>query len=413
MIKRGQKKLAYYAECEPTVADRRENKTGRLRFIGNLSKDNMEKINYFFRSENTILAKSIIESFLRNFQTPIHFILYFSQIRNEQEFVELFEKYNYKDYEFWIKGKTNTTEWMWFMKYYVKHPLILLHLSDLKLLDITLMYRLFHFSASNLILHCELCYYYAYVMNHVKYKLGWVCWGNIPAISRFKMPFLKNYIINSFVKKCTKILCLSLADERIIKERFSIHSTVFCPYLENFGKANIPIRTENKILVGNSLYYMDTYLDVAKSLNQFSSLDITFLCAYGPKECYEENKRKIRNILSKSKVQFWEDKVNFNKYIERIRTYSVYICNVKRQTGIGACNACIDNGIKLYLTGGNYEHYTKLGIKVYDFHEQLSEDNFFELSNEVAEKNRSILRQIYGKEMFVKRYTDVIKSFQY
>lgn len=372
----------------------------------------MEKINYFFRSSYTGLSKGIIESFLQNFQVPMHFIIYFKSNRNEQEFVDLFKKYNYTDYEFWINDGTSTKEWTWFVKFYLRHPFILFRPGEWRSVDIGLMYRLIHFHESNLIIHGELVFNYAYALNYVKYKYGWVCWGYIPAAPLFNIPFLKSYIIDHYIKQSTKILCLSLADERIIKERFSVNSTIFCPYLESFKELDFPTRTKNTILIGNSLFYMDSYLDAAKRLGKFFSLDVTFLCAYGTKKHYEKNKSRLKQILSKSEVHFWEDTVTFSKYVERIRTFSVYICNAQRQTGIGACNVCIDNGVKLYLTGSNYEHYTKLGIKVYDFHEQLSEDNFFELSNEVAENNRMILRYIYGKEMFVKRYTDIMESFQ-
>ena len=195
------------------------------------------------------------------------------------------------------------------------------------------------------------------------------------------------------------------------KNDFKIKSALFCPYLSNLTYQYDPQKKkDNKILVGNSKWYIDSYIEIARILSRYSDLDITFLCAYGYDEKYEDKKQEIRELLKNNTVTFWEDKVSKEVYMMRLKSFSVYVCSVMRQTGLGACNASILSGSKLYLAGINLEHYRELGINVFNYKELANytkSEEIFEYTDVIRNENFIQLQKTYCKEMFVKRYSEV------
>ena len=73
-----------------------------------------QKINHLFRGEVSFLSLPIIESFLKNFDRPMHFIIYFEDVHNEDIYVNLFKKYSYNDYELWQCSKPSLLQKMWY-----------------------------------------------------------------------------------------------------------------------------------------------------------------------------------------------------------------------------------------------------------------------------------------------------------
>ena len=372
-----------------------------------------QKINHLFRGEVSFLSLPIIESFLKNFDRPMHFIIYFEDVHNEDIYVNLFKKYSYNDYELWQCSEPSLLQKMWYFSFFAMHPLISRNLSWNKNINIVLLYNIYYKLKGNIILHHELYSSIVHVLNYMYIKKVWVCWGGIPQLSS-KTSLLKITIsgqINKFMKDANMVLCLTTSDRKKIENDFKIKSALFCPYLSNLTYQYDPQKKkDNKILVGNSKWYIDSYIEIARILSRYRDLDITFLCAYGYDEKYENKKQEIRELLKNNTVTFWEDKVSKEVYMMRLKSFSVYVCSVMRQTGLGACNASILSGSKLYLAGINLEHYRELGINVFNYKELANytkSEEIFEYTDVIRNENFIQLQKTYCKEMFVKRYSEV------
>jgi len=274
-----------------------------------------------------------------------------------------------------------------------------------------LLYNIYHKVKDNILLHYGLNFSIVHVLNHMDIKKGWVCWGDIPTLPKtsLAMSMKVSGILYKFITEADCILCLTTTDKKKIDTDFRVNSTVFCPYLPNLIYQYRP-KEMKKILVGNSRWNIDNYIETAKILSMYKGLDITFLCAYGDDYKYKGKKKIIKDLLKNNKVTFWEDMVTQDQYKARMNTFSVYICSKKRQTGLGACNISIISGSKLYLAGVNLEHYNDLGIKVYDYKELESyscSEDIFAYDDATRNKNYEQLASAYGKEMFIKRYSGV------
>lgn len=373
-----------------------------------------QKTNHLFRGEVSFLSLSIIESFLKNFNRPMHFIIYFEDVHNEDLYTDLFRRYNFDDYELWQCSKSSLLQKIWYISFFAVHPLISRSFLNNRNINIALLYNIYNKVEGNIILHHELYSSMVHVLNYMNIDKVWVCWGGIPQISA-KTSLLKMTIsgqINKFMKSANMVLCLTTSDKNKIENDFKITSAFFCPYLmSNLTYQYDPqAKSEKKILVGNSKWYVDSYMEIAHILSRYRDLDITFLCAYGFDEKYEKKKQEISELLKNNKVTFWEDKVSKEEYMIRLKSFSVYVCSVMRQTGLGACNASILSGSKLYLAGINLEHYHELGIKVFSYKELANytkTEDIFEYTDVIRNENFRRLNKTYCKEMFVKRYSEV------
>lgn len=135
------------------------------------------------------------------------------------------------------------------------------------------------------------------------------------------------------------------------------------------------------MLVGNSAFFLKEYDYVAKLLQNVSGLDITFMCSYGRPnpEIYNEWKMQIKqNLEPNNIVSFWEENIPINEYNRRIGEYRVYIAGMERQSGLGAITTAIGSGLKVYITGVNYDYFSEKGLSVCKL-EELQEINFDKL----------------------------------
>jgi len=83
------------------------------------------KINHFLCGDILFHSLNMIETFLENFDRPMHFIVFFETSHNEELYTELFKKYGYTDYEFWRCDRPTFKQIRWFVSFFVKHPFVI------------------------------------------------------------------------------------------------------------------------------------------------------------------------------------------------------------------------------------------------------------------------------------------------
>lgn len=199
-------------------------------------------------------------------------------------------------------------------------------------------------------------------------RKAWVCWGAIPAKNRKSIyyRFTYGYYRDVFFSSCIFVNALLEGDQVDLQNSIGGKVTL-CPYIDTPHSLSYKIDRENKVLVGNSGLYIDSYKAFVSTV-QCKNIPFTFMISYG---CEGEEAQNFINFVGErlEQANFWTENLPLEKYLEKVSGYSVYVCNVERQTGLGAIQACLSLGLKCYLKGKNLEHFKYLGFKVHSVEE--------------------------------------------
>jgi hypothetical protein len=204
-------------------------------------------------------------------------------------------------------------------------------------------------------------------------NVNWVCWGGGTTFSNSWKSRIggvfKKYTFNHF----RSIVTLMEPERQQLIKNFGISSEkirtisyvsikddesefdLLCKNLLEGGSVNLD---KPVVLLGNSHFWISSYIDMLHRLKQYKG-KIKVQCMLN----YEFKKtEKYQTLVSLGKSIFGDDfQTNEDFYSERadylnyMNGCDIYICAVKKQTGLGAISACLRLGKKIYITGDNYE----------------------------------------------------------
>lgn len=238
-------------------------------------------------------------------------------------------------------------------------------------------------------------------------NINWICWGSGTKLNRTVKSYLSYPIKYLIYHRLSSIVTLMTPDRESLVDCFRLKKIETISY---YGKRNTTLdswienarpKKETKqyvsIYLGNNTTCIKSYISIIKTyLNRFSNKKIVIRCMLH----YDLDKNQTYyNLIKTGKEIFQEqfhldtDLYNIDEYFQYMNKCDVYICGVDRQTGLGAINACLRLGKKMYLSGNNYNWVTSFGAKVFHIEdlEHTSFENFIApLSDVEKEYNNTI-----------------------
>ena len=123
--------------------------------------------------------------------------------------------------------------------------------------------------------------------------------------------------------------------------------------------------------MGNNSSNIDTYLPLSKKLIKHKDrININCMLNYSFKET--DVSRQLETEGKKMYgARFYMDKQLYplQEYYRYMEKCDIYICDSKKQSGLGAIFTCLRLGKKLFLSGINYEWMKSLGCTVFHVNE--------------------------------------------
>lgn len=241
-------------------------------------------------------------------------------------------------------------------------------------------------------------------------NVNWVCWGGGTTVSKGRysllIQLLKRYMFNSY----HSIVMLMEPERKEIINNFGVspqkvRTISYVSGYENETELDLLCKhlsaqtSENKdkpvVFLGNSHHWISSYISMLHRLCQYKG-KIKVQCMLN----YEFVKGEKYFELVKLGKEFFGDDFKTNEefysdikdYINYMNRCDIYICDVKKQTGLGAISICLRLGKKIYITGNNLEwvrqEYNSIVFPIDDINEKLSIEAFLKpLTREEKDQN--------------------------
>lgn len=335
-----------------------------------------EIIYHLFSGDTYFLSLRIINSIISYSNYRHYFFISINDISIKNKYLEMFEKIQYIDYEFIEPKRLDLKSKLQVIKFKLNNFTLNKHIAlpcEDSIYSFMLNYRY-----ENIVIHGELNMYgdnLVKLFKLINIRYVWVCWGGVPMIVKHKYlhRLTRSYHIELFLKKSFQNITLTEKDKKNLFDVYGGNNITFCPYIPRKEEYIPSKRLKNRILIGNSGHYLREYRGVLSMLKHLEGLEITFMVNYGIVDLDDYLLFKEECILLKNniKIDFWEEVVSIEQYEAILKEYAVYICNVERQSGLGAANHAFNYGLKVFLTGVNYEHYANAGFVVHDVNELI------------------------------------------
>lgn len=331
------------------------------------------KVYHLFKASSYILVKQMICNYLKYTSFNHHFIIFMDNQEWEDRYNQIFASLGYTSYEYIGGNDRKCLRQLWER---MKNPVVYRGIEGKFSNEELALYSFIEKCAyPNLLVHGDDMFYGNGLFRALKIskisRKAWVCWGAIPKQIRksiyYKLTY--GYYRDMFFSSCIFINALLEGDQVDLQKRIGGKITL-CPYIDTPHSLSYGMERKNKVLVGNSGLYIDSYWAFVSSV-PCKNIPFTFMMSYG---CDGGQDKNFRNFADKmlENADFWTENLPLERYLEKVSGYSVYICNVERQTGLGAIQACLSLGLKCYLKGKNLEHFKYLGFKVHSV-EELSD----------------------------------------
>lgn len=366
------------------------------------------------------LSKDIITEFIKYSSLKNYFIIHLNNPKFKSEYDALFKELHFSNYEYCGIQKISFLDIFKCIYFELRHPIFALKRVKLSRFDFKTNSFLLNFKGNNIVAHGELSQLglnFLRIINYKKISHCWVCWGSIPKLMRNGRIFtnLRPYSqLVSFIINARKIICLTNSDSRIISNRFMVNNTIFRPYVESIDFYRDPLHKDS-VIVGNSAHYLREHMYVTKLLSHIKGVNITYMVNYGitNKNEIDRFKKECELLAPFSNRIYWEEVVPFAEYEKILGSHSVYISGIERQSGLGAIYSAISMGLKIYLTGVNYEHLRDMGITVHHINELKSINRLKELYDENVENlknNKKVLKKLLDPITGINAWDIILKE---
>jgi len=262
------------------------------------------------------------------------------------------------------------------------------------------------FKDYKIILHGVPYKWMAYFVFNGFNDVRWVCWGSGAKINKQNWRSvvftpLKKYLY----KRLNEVAVLMPHDAESLRKDYKVTNITQLSYFGTidqfpFTEKHIK-RTDNpldikSIYLGNNSSSIRTYLPLTKKLSKFKDY-VTINCMLN----YSFNESQVSQQLETEGKRIYGDKFKMDtelypldEYYKYMDKCDIYICDIKKQTGLDAIYTCLRLGKKLFLSGINYDWMKSLGCIVFDTGEidQMEKEVFLqEISYEEKLNNYNII----------------------
>ncbi|MAP80967.1 MAG: hypothetical protein CL526_07740 [Aequorivita sp.] len=262
-----------------------------------------------------------------------------------------------------------------------------------------------------------------FIKNDLK-SLYWICWGAGAKLSwrNFKSVLFHPFKILLY-NKFKRIAALMYQDKVSLEKQFLLKNvnviSYFDPSLDSFpfSLKDISIKnietSQNTIYIGNNSSSLYSYNDVLEKLKYFENVrHIECMANYNFQESslsksLRSNGKKLFDEKFKLNTTFY----SLEEYYNYMKQCDIYICAVKKQTGLAAIYTTLRMGKKLFLAGHNYEWILSLNCKIYHLREleRMSEEELFTpLSLEEKIKNYNIISKLLNSKVICDKWIEFL-----
>jgi len=170
---------------------------------------------------------------------------------------------------------------------------------------------------------------------------------------------------------------------------------------------NIEIFSGNNILLGNSASSTNNHVEAICKLSELgiSGRKVIVPLCYGDVNYAKKVIALGEKLLGESFVPLTKFS-SLSEYNQIISGCGNVVMNHVRQQAVGNISAALLRGGKVYLRPENsiYKYYTRLGIKLFSLHDDLTRDNLdLKLSPEDIERNREIMSSVWAREQALRQ----------
>jgi hypothetical protein len=342
---------------------------------------------HVFSAVNKILSLDLAQGFLFYFrQINQKIILVAKEETDTSEFVRMFEKEGYTN--FIIIRKTSE-----FRKEIIKHQ------------------------KDPILLHGENYWRFLTVFLSGCNNVNWVCWGSGASIRNNWKSEISALFKTFIYKKFNSIVTLIDGDKNSIINDFKLsqEKVVTIPYMlfsskrreeVSLGLLNhtTMVGTKSKnpvILLGNNPCNIDYYIQLMELLSPFKgAIEVHCMMNYSLlKDAHYYYFMEVGRNTFGNDFYSDEDFYEGDAYMVYMNKCDVYICGNPLQTGLGAIEACLLLGKKMFLTGKNYEWIKEYyQAKVYNISEITTYDSLVTpLEQEYLSNNRNVIIDSWQK----------------
>lgn len=290
--------------------------------------------------------------------------------------------------------------------------------SNKELINIALKLR-----SNKFVLH-GVPYLWMILFLFVSKKVNWVCWG--AGASKNKNNW-KSVIFHPFKKKIyksfTKIGVLMPQDRVSLNNDFGVKNAILLSYfgsigsfpytIEDLNKKEVGDNLLKKVYLGNNSSSINTYLPLIEKLSKFKD-DIFINCMINYSFKENDISLKLREMganIYGDRFYMDETLYSLEDYYKYMNECDIYICGVKKQTGLGAIYTILRQGKKAFLTGKNYELINNLGCTVFKIEDldKITKAEFKKpLSLEQKVINFKIITEFLDKDRLIREWLSYI-----
>lgn len=250
-----------------------------------------------------------------------------------------------------------------------------------------------------------------YILTHpsILKKLVWVIWGaDLYQWRAKKSPKILAYIINFFRKECRmkiKYVVLPPVDEQAYCKEFGTnHIIMRAKYPKGYDTETIlqnrPVSKANKalkIMVGHSASSALNHIEALETISKYKdeNVEVILPLTYGDNDYKEKVKKKAKEFFG-SKVQFIEQNLPIEAYIQLLWKIDVAVFNTNRQIGMGNLTILLYMEKKIYFPKKSimYRYFSEEGLSVKKY-----EDIKNEKISEFSKKNSDGYSKNYAEKM--------------
>lgn len=169
------------------------------------------------------------------------------------------------------------------------------------------------------------------------------------------------------------------------------------------------------ILLGNSASLTNNHIEMIDFLSGIDLSGEKIICplSYGDQNYARD---VIKYGEKKLKQNFYPliDFMEYDQYIDLISRCTNVLMNHVRQQAVGNILAMLSKGAKIFLREENqlYNHFVKLGVKVFTIQQLLAKPSLLDvpLSNDEVVRNRGILKEHFGMDAALEKTRKLIEK---
>lgn len=265
-------------------------------------------------------------------------------------------------------------------------------------------------------------------------KIIWLIWGHdlydayydARHIKGLRVGYLKHYVMSKISEHYRKKIIKSfysivgeMRDVNQVKALYQTNAKMIDYDFIGYGtpkpiECKIKENAHKKVFVGNHLDPHCRYEDSFRRIAKYDDGKLEVYCvACGYTDENKTNKKTIdvgRKLFG-NRLHLITEFTQYDDYCALLSTMDVAIFNIDRQMAQGTALIFLYYGKKVFFSteNGNYDEYSKLGIKVFHLDELSQKEIFNSLTKQEVDQNRMILTRLLSDERFAEIWKSILK----